>query len=119
MAYLSAGVLAAGGNRPDGFHPVAAAGVDPVVKVHVRIAVRDDELESLAEGRQLAAAFGGRGRRTRRRLWHRPGRASPWPRAICVVVVSRALVPASTVTRSACVALTTVASTVRLGWKSA
>src|SRR5262245_7217138 len=47
--------LAAGGDGPDGFDLFAAAGVNPVVEVHTGVAVRDDELEPLAQCRQLAA----------------------------------------------------------------
>jgi hypothetical protein len=39
----------AGGDRPDGFHAIAAQAVDAVVQVHRRIAVRNQELEPLAE----------------------------------------------------------------------
>ena len=118
LPILGAGVLAAGGDGPDGFDLVAAAGVEAVVKVHAGIAVRDDQFDALADRRQLAAGFAGEGAELVAGFGI--GQARPvlglGPR--CVVVVSTALVPASIVTRSACVALTTVASTVRLGWKS-
>src|SRR5262245_3038614 len=56
---LSLRELAAGGDGPDGLDFVAAAGVEPVIEVHARIAMRHDELDALAERRQLAARFAG------------------------------------------------------------
>ena len=46
-----------GCDGPDCFDSLAAAGVEPVLEVYVRVAVRDDELDPLAQLRQLGVPF--------------------------------------------------------------
>src|SRR5579862_3258769 len=43
--------------RPDRFHLVAAADVNPVVEIHGRIAMRRDEFDVVAELRTLGCVF--------------------------------------------------------------
>ena len=73
--------LPPGGDRPDGLDAVAAHGVEAVVEVDRRVAVRHDELQPVAEPRQLRARRRRSRCRTRRRPGCRRGPASPGPRA--------------------------------------
>src|SRR2546430_11034112 len=45
------------GNGPNGFDLFAAHGVDAIVEIHGRIAVRNEEFDAVADARQLRARF--------------------------------------------------------------